>query len=315
MALSSKTRTAKDWLVATRPWSFPASVMPILIMWAYLLYWEQMSAPADSSFHTDWPIALLCLPLIVLMHAGGNMVSDYYDWKQGVDFPGGPNGVTWIYDGTFRPREILRCGIVLLSVASVLGIVILACSTWAGLWIGVLGIAMALGYPWMKAHLLGDLNILACFALLPAVGTSLVSTGHYHPETLLYILPIGCLTVAILHANNTRDIRSDASAGLKTLCGVGGARVSKVVYYVWTLAPYILTTVYSLLLNQPLSILIVWLTLPLAVRNTIKMAKADNSMENQIPDLDKCSAQLQSLFGVLFALGYAAPVIIKIIFP
>ncbi len=313
MARDRKARTLRDWLVATRPWSFPASIMPILIMWAYLLYWQQQTVMADNSFNTNWPIALLCLPLIVLMHAGGNMVSDYNDWKRHVDAPGGPNGVTWIFDGTFQPREILYCGYVLLFLAAALGIAILASSTWEGLWIGAFGLALAAGYPWMKAHLLGDVNILASFALLPAIGTSLVSTGHYHPETMFYILPIGCLTVGILHANNTRDINSDSKAGLATLCGVGGPRLAKAVYHILTFAPYILTLVYSLSLNQPATILIVWLTLPLAIRNSRKMANADEMMVNQIPDLDKLSAQLQTIFGILYALGFSLPVFINLI--
>ena len=29
-------RTFKDWFIATRPWSFPASAMPIIVSIAYL---------------------------------------------------------------------------------------------------------------------------------------------------------------------------------------------------------------------------------------------------------------------------------------
>lgn len=294
-------RGIREWVIATRPWSFPASVMPILIMWAYLFYGQSAGL---EGFNVDWLNALLCLPLIVLIHAGGNMVSDYYDWKKNVDKPDGPNGVTWIFDHTFDAREILHYGYVLVAVGVVLGLVLLAMSTWEGLWIGAAGLLMALGYPWMKAHLLGDVNILTSFALLPAIGTSLVSTGCYHPETLLYILPIGCLTISILHANNTRDIHNDAGAGLKTVSDTTGGAFSKRLYYFWLTAPYVLTLLYSLLCGQPLTLLITLLTLPVAVGNIRTMAGADSRMIGQIPTLDKSSAQLQTMFGVLYAAGY-----------
>lgn len=301
MSADRKKRGLKEWIIATRPWSFTASVMPILFMWGYLAYW---GGRPEAAFTVNWGNALLCLPLIIIMHAGGNMLSDYYDWKKKVDLPGGPNGVTWIFDGTFKPREILHYAYVLIAIGTAVGIWLLCRSTWEGLWIGFAGLLMVFGYPRMKAHLLGDVNILTSFALLPAIGTALVSTGHYMPETLLYVLPIGCLTISILHANNTRDIHSDSSAGLLTVCDVAGGGAGKVLYYFWVGAPYVLTLLYCALLRQPLTLLLSWITLPLAIRNIRVMASANKNMENQIPTLDKNSAQLQTLFSLLYALGY-----------
>ena len=33
-----KKHSLKDWLIAVRPWSFPASAMPVIVTLAYL-YW------------------------------------------------------------------------------------------------------------------------------------------------------------------------------------------------------------------------------------------------------------------------------------
>lgn len=292
-------RTVRDWVMATRPWSFPASVMPILIMWS-ILYFGQRAA----GLAVDWTSALLCLPLLVLLHAGGNMVSDYFDYTRRVDLPDCPNGVTWLYGGVFRPVEILRYGVVLVLLGALVGVWLLCRSSWTAAWIGVAGLALVFGYFWMKGHLLGDLNILLSFALLPAVGVMFVSTGSYHLETMLYILPLGLLTVSILHANNTRDIHGDARAGLHTLPDRLGGRFGKRVYVAEVVLPYLLTLVFILFLAQPWPLLIVCLTLPIAVRNVRTMLHADDGMVGQIPMLDKASAQLQMLFGLLYALGY-----------
>ena len=35
-----KKHSLKDWMIAVRPWSFPASSMPVVVTLAYL-YWMQ----------------------------------------------------------------------------------------------------------------------------------------------------------------------------------------------------------------------------------------------------------------------------------
>lgn len=296
-----KKRTLKDWGIATRPWSFPASVMPILIMWGFLAY------VGNYGTEVNWTNALLCLPLLVIAHAGGNMVSDYYDYTRKVDLKDCPNGVTWIYDGTFAAKTILRYGICLLVVAMPIGLYLLAHSSWTALWIGIVGMALPTLYPWMKAHALGDVNILISFALLPAIGTAYVATGQYLPETLLVILPLGLLTVSILHANNTRDIGNDKRAGLATLCAAMGLEGSKKVYVGELVLPYVLTLAYAFVGIAPWASIIVVLTLPVARRNIKTMLAARPEREHPgIATLDKDSAMLQMVFGVLCTLGYLA---------
>lgn len=294
-----KKRSLKDWVIATRPWSFPASVMPILIMWGFLAYVDHQGTDVN------WTNALLCLPLLVMAHAGGNMVSDYYDYTRKVDLEGCPNGVTWIHDGTFEAKTILRYGICLLLAALPIGLYLLAHSSWTALWIGIVGMALPALYPWMKAHALGDANILISFALLPAIGTAYVATGQYRPETLLVILPLGLLTVSILHANNTRDIRNDKRAGLTTLCAALGLEGSKKVYVGELVLPYGLMLAYAIAGCAPWASLIVLMTMPVARHNIKTMLAAQQEKDHMgIATLDKDSAMLQMVFGVLCALGY-----------
>lgn len=296
---TKQKRTFKDWIIAMRPWSFTASIMPILILWGLLFYGQTC-----GNFSVNWHIAFLCLPMLLLMHAGGNMVSDYFDYKHKVDLPGGPNGVTWIFNGKFKAKTILYYGIIVEILGACLGIVILLNASWNPIWIGIIGMLFAFCYFWFKGHWLGDFDILCSFALLPAIGTMYVATGQYHPETLLFILPLGLLTVSILHANNTRDLHSDHNAGLETLSYSMGGRIGKRVYLFETIAPYILTLIYCTFCHQPWTLMIVILTLPIAIRNEKTMLAADDNMVGQIPTLDKNSAQLQMLFGLLYAIGY-----------
>ena len=172
-----KERTLKDWIIATRPWSFTASLMPVLVTLAYLFLLQ-----CTEGVEVDWVAGWLTLPMMLFMHAGGNLVSDYSDNVKQIDLPGSLNGVDHIYSGKFTPKEILYFGWALLAVGALLGVGVVARSTVRVLWIGALGILLSLADPWMKAHALGDVDILLCFALLPSVGVSMVATSQITPR-------------------------------------------------------------------------------------------------------------------------------------
>ena len=179
------------------------------------------------------------------------------------------------------------------------------------LWIGVYGILLTLAYPWMKAHALGDINILLCFAVLPATGVYMVAMSRltsfdrvaYWDDAVLLSLTYGLLTVAILHANNARDIRNDRRAGLTTLCGCIGGRAAQYVYLLEVIAPYVLLSVFVAVGWLPWAALIAWLTLPLAIGNARQMLKARPEEEQDIATLDQKTAQLQMMFSLLLAAG------------
>ena len=276
-----KERTLKDWIIATRPWSFTASLMPVLVTLAYLFLLQ-----CTEGVEVDWVAGWLTLPMMLFMHAGGNLVSDYSDNVKQIDLPGSLNGVDHIYSGKFTPKEILYFGWALLAVGALLGVGVVALSTVRVLWIGALG-------------------ILLCFALLPSVGVSMVATSHYHPETLLLALTYGTLTVAILHANNTRDILNDRRAHLRTLAGLLGGILSQVLYVQEIVLPYLLVFPFVLIEWLPWTIFAVWLTAPLALRNIWQMKDAMPEGEQDISTLDQRTAQLQMAYALLLALSLA----------
>ena len=301
----TKNRTIKDWVIATRPWALPASVTPIIAITAYLFYLSRQAPETlcDAATTADWLNALLSLLLLTLLHSGGNLVSDYYDHTSGVDKPSAVNGVTWIYDGTFQPKEILHFGYALISVAAAIGVVLLLRSSLDALWLGAAALVIALGYSWSKGHAVSDLWVLLGFALLPAVGVSYVVSGAWHWETMLLSLSYGLLTVAILHSNNTRDIESDSEAGLTTMAAFVGRRASQCIYLAEMVLPYVLAVAYFALGIAPAWVFLVMLTLPLAIKNAMAMLPPDGS-EPQIRMLDQRSAQLQMAFGLLLTLSF-----------
>ncbi len=298
---TAQQRTFKSWVIAVRPWSFTTSSVAALVTIAYLFY---LDCQATVGAQVDWLNAALCLPLLMILHAGGNLVSDYYDYERGVDGPDCVNGVTWIRSGLFKPREILRYGWTLLGAGVILGLVILIRSNFSAIWIGLLGLLLPLYYYLFKAHLLGDFDVLLCFALLPSIGICYVGTGSYHTETLLYCLPYGLHIVAILHANNTRDIENDSRAGLSTISGMVGLRASQWIYLAEITVPYLLVVVFWLFCGLSWCLLLTLLSLPVAIKNIRTMMAARDADVAAIARLDQSTAQYQFLFGLLYALGF-----------
>src|ERR1043165_8252863 len=94
------------WYRAIRPFSFTASVIPILVGGACALL-----AGGASPLHF-----LLCLGGAVALQAGTNLVNDYYDHQLGADHSGslGPSRV--IQEGWLAPRTVLLGGILFFVV-------------------------------------------------------------------------------------------------------------------------------------------------------------------------------------------------------
>ncbi len=305
----NNNRTLKDWFIALRPWSFSTSAIPVIATLAFTFFYHNHTLDNACGISSpDYLNGFLSLLLIILLHCGGNLISDYYDHIREVDLPGCPNGVHWIASGLFKPREILVYGYALLVLGAAVGLLILSRSSIEIIWIGILGIALPLGYPWLKAHALGDIDILLSFAILPAIGTYFVMTGQYSLEIIFLSLPYGLLTVSILHANNTRDRANDHRAGLTTVPLLLGWQRSRLLYIAYLVVPYLLVSVivcnYYKLSPGVLCLAAVLITLPIAVRNIRVMMCAKSEDKQDIGSLDQMSAQLQLTFGLTYSLGY-----------
>ena len=223
-----KKHSLKDWMIAVRPWSFPASSMPVVVTLAYL-YWMQQDI--------NWVNGIWALLNIVVFHAAGNTWSDYFDYKHKVDAKD-TFGAKTLTDGMFAPREIYSLSMALLAVALVAGVGLLWRTGLPLLYIGIGGAACSLLYPPLKYRALGDVVIFLAYALLPTLGTCYVATGVVDWNVLWIALPVGLITVAILHANNTRDMRTDARAEIQTLAMKLGGKASMYVYCAEVLFPF-----------------------------------------------------------------------------
>lgn len=285
----------KAWIAATRPWSFTASALSVIVVLAYL-DWQAGGV--------DWTNGFWAVGAIILFHAAGNTWSDYSDFRRGVDAPD-TYGVKTLTSGSFTPASIRNLALGLLAAAVAAGIGLM-CRTGATLfWIGLGGLLCTLCYPPLKYRALGDAVILMAYGLLPAIGTSFVAIGRIDWRVLWVALPVGLLVDAILHANNTRDMRTDRRADVRTMAQGLGIRGSVALYSLETLLPFA-----WVLLLVPAGIFPWWSLaalglLPVALRNSRMMrAFRDEADAAAIASLDQLSAQLQLFFCVVLTLSF-----------
>ena len=291
--MNNKKHGFKAWLLATRPWSFPASAMPVLATLAYL-FWH--------GYEINWLTGVWALLNIIVFHAAGNTWSDYYDYKRGVDREDAIGGMS-IVSGEFQACEIKRLAWILLVIAVVAGIGLMLVAGLPVLYFGLAGCALIVLYPWLKYHALGDLDIFLTYSVLPILGTSYVATGALNYETLWLMLPIGLITVGILHVNNTRDIEQDSRAGIKTFAMLVGKRVSVVLYIAELMLPFVCVLVAAIYGAMPWWALVVLVALKPALDNCRAMLKLPAEGMKALIGVDEKTAQLQLMFSLLLSLS------------
>ena len=288
-----KGHTIKEWLLVTRPWSFPASSMPVIVTIAYL--WSQ-------GIEISWCLGIMALVNIILVHAAGNVWSDYFDYKKGVDADD-TYGVRILTDKQFTPKQVLTLSVTLQVLAIAMGLVMVWLTGITLLWFGLAGIALSLLYPPLKYAALGDLVIMACYAILPMLGTTFICSGAVVPEVLWLAVPVGSITVAILHANNTRDIETDRRAGIRTFPILASRSEAIRIYVCELIIPYAWLLFMTILhLVSPWT-LVTFISLPMALSNCKQMLSCEKEGIKAIAKLDEATAKLQLVFSLTLTIG------------
>lgn len=291
-----RKHTFGEWMIAVRPWSIPASAMPIIVTLAYL-FW--------TGAEINWLLGLWTLVGMILFHLTGNVWSDYFDFRKKVDAED-TFGAKTLTTGMFQPEEIKKLAIGLLVVSVACGLGLFAVTGLPLLWIGLAGVACTLLYPMLKFNALGDLDIVMAFAFLPTLGTSYAVTGAIDWNVLLIALPVGLITDGILHSNNIRDMRTDRRAGIRTMAMGMGLQAATCLYCFEMIFPYVWIAILSMMGVLPVYTVAVFLTLVLAISNSKIMKNSVEGGVEMIADLDVKTANLQLFFSVLLALSLFA---------
>ena len=210
------------WWVGARPRTLGAGVVPVLVGTAaagQVVWWRFVAA----------------LLVAAGLQVGVNLANDYFDGVRGVDTRArvGPPRIT--QSGAASPAAVLTAALVSIAVAGFAGLALaLATEPALVLVVGALAIVAALAYsggPKPYAGLgLGEVMVFLFFGLLATCGTTFVMVETVTAASWWCGVTMGLLAVAILEANNIRDIETDETAGKRTLAVRIGDRHARAFY-------------------------------------------------------------------------------------
>lgn len=198
------------WWLAIRPKILPASITPIVVGSAVAI--------AEDGFHLL--TAVVALLVAMALQITSNLANDLFDFTKGADAHRvGPVRIT--QSGLATPGQMAVAVGVAVACSLTGGIYLVYRGGWPILVIGLLAILAALAYtggPYPLGYNgLGDPFVFVFFGLVGVAGSAYVQTGDVTWLAVLSAIPIGCLAVAIIVANNLRDIETDRAAGKRTL--------------------------------------------------------------------------------------------------
>ncbi|HKA55461.1 MAG TPA: 1,4-dihydroxy-2-naphthoate octaprenyltransferase [Candidatus Binatia bacterium] len=243
------------WIEATRPFSFTASVTPVLI--------GSVLGAIDGPFSFGRFLLALCGALFI--HIGTNLINDYYDHLSGVDTLETVSGSQVIQRGLLTAEEVYWGGIVKFAIGSVFGLILVGLCGWPILALGVVSVLAGYFYtanPLSLAYIaLGEATVFIFMGPVIVVGAYYVQREAFALTPFLLSLPVGCLVAAILQANNIRDLESDRARGKRTLATVIGRQAAN-----WELAglvygAFVITDILIPLGYAPWSVLLTLVTL------------------------------------------------------
>lgn len=305
--ISWATRVFAGMVVVRAPF-LTAALVPMLIGGAWVAY-EGLVA----SF--PWLLFLLALVGGVALQIAANTFNDYYDWRSGTDpannnyflpFTGGSRSLEL---GLITERALFRIGVAASLVAVLVGLVILAVQGPGILLFGAMGLFAALFYTAPPLRLvarrgLGELLVGLSFGPLMTAGTVFALSGTVRPIDFLLGVPIGLLTAAILWINEVPDTPSDVATGKLHLVATLGEANARWGYLALLGVAYALLGAAVAFGPLPATVLLAWLTLPVAVYATVILFR--HYADRTLVRANAATIGLHLLFGVLSVVGILA---------
>jgi 1,4-dihydroxy-2-naphthoate octaprenyltransferase len=284
----------RNWLLASRPKTLSAAVVPVLIGSALASH-----EPAAITWWVFW----CALIGAILIQVATNFINDALDFKKGTDTGERLGPTRAAAAGLISAEALLRGAWLCLFGAAVCGVPLVYRGGWPMLAIGLCSIAAAYAYtggPYPLAyHGLGELFVMIFFGLVAVGGTFYAHSLQLTPSAVLAGFAAGSLATVLIVINNLRDIDGDRAGNKRTLAVRFGERFARAEVVFFTLAPFAAVGWMTWIRDQP-GFLAVLVALPLAA---LLLVHARRSRGAQLNRCLAMAGALQWLFGILFVIG------------
>ena len=284
----------QSWLLASRPKTLLAAVVPVMVGSALAISMKKFFLPYSI-------VALLCS---ILIQIGTNFTNDLYDFLKGSDTVKrkGPRRV--LASGLISVSEMRIAIILVFGLTFLLGLYLVYSVGILILWVGIFSIFTGIIYtagPYPLAYNgLGDIFVFIFFGIVGTMGTFYLHTQEISILSFIVSIPVGALITNILVVNNFRDIEEDREANKRTLAVILGREFSRWQFIILIILSYL--TSFSLYLQFDFNF---WIFLPFAtIPISIILIRMLYTFKGE--ELNKTlelSAKFAGIFGLCFSLS------------
>ncbi|MDZ7294568.1 MAG: 1,4-dihydroxy-2-naphthoate octaprenyltransferase [candidate division KSB1 bacterium] len=297
-------QTLRAYLAELRAPFFTASALPVLLGTAIAWVREGLFQPS---------LFFLTLLGALLLHAGSNVINDFFDHLTGADeanrdfvrpFTGGSR---LIQSGRLSPQQVLHEAIALYALGCIIGAYLTARVGYGVLALGAVGLLSGLLYTWpgfsLASRGVGELTIGLNFGTLITLGAYYVQTGRFAWEPVVASLPLAVLIAAVVFINQFQDMKGDAAVGKRHWVVRLGRERSSLVYAMMLVFAYVWVVLAVTAKWLPVGSVAVALTVPLAVK-AVRVARVYHSVPKALAPANALTIVVHLAFGVLLSVSY-----------
>jgi 1,4-dihydroxy-2-naphthoate octaprenyltransferase len=293
-ALSTPAPPVRTWLLAARPKTLTAAVVPVLVGTGLAL---------GHGVAAFWP-ALAALVGALLIQIATNLTNDYYDFQHGADTRERVGPVRVTQSGLIAPSTVLAGALACFGAAVLVGTYLVARGGWPFVVIGLASVLAGWAYtggPYpLGYHGLGDLFVLVFFGFVAVAGTYYAQALQLAPVVWPAAAAVGATGTMLLCVNNLRDAETDARAGKRTVVVRFGQRFGRFEYVL----------LLGVALAMPLLLVALgwarWPVLLALFSGPLALPPLRSVLRERGGPLNRAlatTARFQAAYGLLFALG------------
>jgi 1,4-dihydroxy-2-naphthoate octaprenyltransferase len=286
----------KIWLLAARPKTLPAGIVPVLVAGAM--------AYGDGAFH--WLSFLAALFGSIMIQIGTNYANDLFDYVKKTDTSERIGPVRVTQSGLATPRQTAAATALVFTLAFLVGIYLVYRGGWPVVIIGLASILCGVLYtagPLALGYIgIADLFVLMFFGPVALAGTYYVQTLTISWPVITAGIPFGLISTAILVVNNLRDVDTDKKGGKKTLAVRYGRKFARYQYLVMLIAAAAVPVLMTVSGHgaKYLPIAAIYLVFSFSAVRTVFKSVDGETLNKTLA----ATGKLLILYGILFSIGW-----------
>ncbi len=298
-----KTKMARYFEELRAPF-FTAAIAPVIL--GSMIAWARLGVFNPYYF-------ILTLFGIVFLHAGTNVINDYFDHKRGNDeintefvrpFSGGSR---MIQKELLKPKEVFFEAMLFFVLGSLIGLYLSYVCGPVVLILGIIGVLS--GYFYSAPHFrftdhgVGEFVVGINFGILVVLGSYFVQAGSLGLEPILAAIPLSLLIAGVLYINEFPDYTADKAVGKNNWVVRLGKEKAVNIYILIMLGVFASTLLMAVFKLISPFCLIIFFILPRVMR-AIRVAKLNFNQTLFLIPANADTVMSHLFGGVLLSLAY-----------